>query len=601
MNIATGYRTARHTRWSQLLCRLRYALERRRPCRPRALARWRWDSDTPPCLRDDMPVLPVFHRPCPMGSVARLREGEFRHLNESRHLGREQPDWLLGPIAAGRLWAVTLHYHGWAYDLAETSAAGGADAEEDRDINAVLFQVVETSAAGGADAEEATFLFRHYLSDWLARCPLHAPGSRALAWNSYAIATRLTWWIRSHQALGARLRTWGGFEREFLASLWQQAAYLHDHLEWDLRANHLLRDAVGLAWAGRFFAEEQARQWLDTATQLAVEQAREQVLADGGHFERSPMYHLHVMEDIHSLALLVEDDNARAVLRNTWEHMAETLLWLRHPDGDVPLFNDGGLHAACTPDAMLQLGLGMNVALPRGGRLFPQTGMAVWHGEPWTVFFDVGAVGPDYQPGHAHADTLSLECSYRGQRLFVDPGTHSYDHDERRRYDRSTEAHNTVGIDGQDSSEVWHIFRVGRRAYPVNVEVGFSSQGMQATAAHNGYDHLPGRPRHTRRLEVNDQGCLVVTDRVGGGGCHQLRGGLLLAPGWKASAADSGWIVSCGTDKVRVSVRGSCTLNLSQEQRPYHPEYGVELQTTRLVWQVKDGLPVEVTVRAEGA
>ena len=41
--------------------------------------------------------------------------------------------------------------------------------------------------------------------------------------------------------------------------------------------------------------------------------------------------------------------------------------------------------------------------------------------------------------------------------------------DERRRYDRSTAAHNTVSIDGTDSSEVWQIFRVGRRAkaYPL--------------------------------------------------------------------------------------------------------------------------------------
>src|SRR5579883_3250915 len=77
-------------------------------------------------------------------------------------------------------------------------------------------------------------------------------------------------------ALGPRWRDWGEFEHDFLASLWQQASYLRDHLEWDLRANHLMRDAVGLAWAGRFFEETQAREWLQTATRLAVEQAEEQ-------------------------------------------------------------------------------------------------------------------------------------------------------------------------------------------------------------------------------------------------------------------------------------------------------------------------------------
>ena len=37
-------------------------------------------------------------------------------------------------------------------------------------------------------------------------------------------------------------------------SLWQQASWLAGHLEWDLRANHLMRDLAGLATAGRFFA-----------------------------------------------------------------------------------------------------------------------------------------------------------------------------------------------------------------------------------------------------------------------------------------------------------------------------------------------------------
>src|SRR5262249_27620124 len=158
----------------------------------------------------------------------------------------------------------------------------------------------------------------------------------------------------------------------------------------DLLANHLLRDAAGLAWAGRFFAEPEAARWLRTATRLAAEQAAEQVLPDGGHFERSPMYHLHVMEDFLTLALLVEDPLVREELRTAWRRMAEHLAWARHPDGEVPLFNDGGLRAACEPGRMLELGRSLGVDVDagprRGGHHFPDTGLAVWHGDPWTVF-----------------------------------------------------------------------------------------------------------------------------------------------------------------------------------------------------------------------
>jgi uncharacterized heparinase superfamily protein len=285
--------------------------------------------------------------------------------------------------------------------------------------------------------------------------------------------------------------------------------------------------------------------------------------------------------------------------------MAEFLAWVRHPDGDLALFNDGGLQGSGAVEQMLhlgsQLGVEVSAAARRGGRHFPHTGLVTWHGDPWTVFFDVGAVGPDYQPGHAHADTLAVECSYRGSRLFVDPGTYAYDRDERRRYDRSTAAHNTVGIDGQDSSEVWHIFRVGRRASPCDVRVDFAGGGLRAAASHTGYDHLPGRPRHTRRLDLGADGRLVVADGVEGRGRHRVQGGLLLGPEWAAAPAGGGWLLTNGPRAVRLTVRGPEGLKMYEERRPYHPEYGREVECTRLGWCVEGGLPVEVVTLAEGA
>ncbi len=92
------------------------------------------------------------------------------------------------------------------------------------------------------------------VSDWTGRCDLAVAGAAELAWNAYATATRIGWWIRSAVLLGPEW--WsnrGDFHRSFLPSLWRQAEYLARNIEWDLRGNHLVRDAVGLAFAGRFF------------------------------------------------------------------------------------------------------------------------------------------------------------------------------------------------------------------------------------------------------------------------------------------------------------------------------------------------------------
>lgn len=549
-------RTLWHLRPGQIAWRLRYAAQRklgRSPTPPTGEA---------PAARGGFPDVPVPHWPGSTGRalVDELNGGAITLLNE-----RKPFDWRLGPRDNDRLWTVTLHYHGWLYQLA---------------------------CMAGDDGEAERLLVDH-LSDWIERCDVIRPGSTQLAWNAYAIATRAAWWALTYHRLG---EAWWAehdeLRRRFLCSFYRQGWYLARKLEYDLRANHLLRDAVGLAWLGRFFEPtDETSRWLRTANALAAEQIKEQVLPDGAHFERSVMYHVHVMEDVMTVGLLLEGATAR-LAKQTWAKMAEHLAWMRHPDGGVALFNDAGVGGCASPNEMLALAGRLEVeadAEPRrGGRHFEDAGMTAWHGDDWSVFCDVGAIGPSYQPGHAHAGALSFECSHRGRRLVVDPGTFGYDHDDRRRYDRATASHNTVCIDGEDSSEVWHIFRVGRRAKVSTHDVTVSNDGFVVDAEHDGYARLPGKPIHRRRISCEAREALVVEDRVNGSASHDLSGGLLVAPPWRAQSQPGGWRLDNGESQVEVSVEGPTGIELHEEGRPYHPDYGVEQQATRLGWALHD-------------
>ena len=62
---------------------------------------------------------------------------------------------------------------------------------------------------------------------------------------------------------------------------------------------------------------------------------------------------------------------------------------------------------------------------------------------------DIGNVGPDYIPGHAHADTLSFEMSVFDMRFIVNSGTSVYGLGAERLRQRGTAAHSTVVIDGR--------------------------------------------------------------------------------------------------------------------------------------------------------
>lgn len=570
-DLARLVRTARHLRPSQILWRAFYQTERRlASSRLVALPR-------PLDLRIDFPDLPICHRTGPTDQeVVRLAAaGEFEHLNLRRTLGVDRPDWLLGKRDEDRLWAITLHYHAWAFALARQAAVGN---------------------------KTAPALLEHLLVDWLARCQLGQAGAHDLAWNSFAIATRLYWWsqiLRTHPGAAQVASLQGGL----IESAFRQANHLASHIEWDLRGNHLIRDVVGLAVAGRLFRGREAQRWLDAATRIAVEQVNEQILPDGWHFERSPMYHIEVMQDVLLLSLLIEEPAAVQHLKRAWSRMAAVLRWLRHPDGQIPLFNDSAFNGTCEPAEMLSrnnwLGVEVDTSQPTGSYWFKDSGFICWHDTPWSVFFDVGKVGPDYQPGHAHADTLSIECSYRGHRLFVDPGTYSYGQGTVRTYDRSTAAHNTVCIDGRDSSEVWGAFRVGRRAIPHRIQMNTDGSKLVAFAAHDGYLHLPGAPQHSRTLEIGSREIRII-DKVEGRYRHRLSGGFLVAPGWSVEEDGHDYLFKGKDQIVHLTFSGPSRLGRGIASMPYHPEFGKELLCPRISWSVETELPFSVETILSG-
>src|SRR6185503_15998390 len=93
---------------------------------------------------------------------------------------------------------------------------------------------------------------------------------------------------------------------------------------------------------------------------------------------------------------------------------------------------------------------------PSAGYLIQRSG---WGRLDSHLVFDCGGLGM-LTGGHAHADALSVTLFSGGRELLVDPGTCVYNcAPEWRDYFRSTRAHNTVTIDGQDQAERGGTFR----------------------------------------------------------------------------------------------------------------------------------------------
>ena len=128
----------------------------------------------------------------------------------------------------------------------------------------------------------------------------------------------------------------------------------------------------------------------------------------------------------------------------------------------------------------------------------------------------------------------------------------------------------------------------------MDVQVDIQSAQLSASAAHDGYRHLPGKPRHDRAIHVAENASLQVCDRISGAGEHHVQAGWLLAPFWSATPITNGWLLTCDQTSVRVTIDSNEPLKLSIVHADYHPEYGKEITTQRIQWDYQGSLPLEV-------
>ena len=398
-------------------------------------------------------------------------------------------------------------------------------------------------------------------------------------WEPYPLSLRLVNWMQWSLS-GGRV------PRGFDASLATQIRYLSQRIEWHLQGNHLFVNGKALLMAGLYFQGEEANEWLKLGWSIIERELDEEFLSDGAHFELSPMYHSIMLRDLIDLVdfsriypgvLEAAFPEAEARLQDQVNSAREWLAGMVHPDEEISLFNDAAFGIAPSPAEVDQYARA--AGLPEVIHSWPSlhhfegSGHVRWQRDDWTAFLDVGAIGPDYLPGHAHADTLSFELSLGQERLIVDTGTGVYGDSPERLRQRGSQAHNVVSVDGQNSSEVWSGFRVARRAKVEDLELSFT-EPQRVSACHNGYRRLSGNVTVARAWEYRD-GWLSVRDSASGTykravARFHFGEGVLIEP--KDETSYTVTTASGRSVELRVPVGVHRILNST-----YHPRFGVSI------------------------
>jgi len=421
------------------------------------------------------------------------------------------------------------------------------------------------------------------MQDWISQNPVGTGNG----WEPYTLSLRIVNWIKLLSKTSVQ-------DEQLLPlynSLFLQSRYLFKHLEYHLLGNHLFKNGVALLFAGTFFKGDEARSWLNKGKQIILEQTEEQVLADGGHFERSPMYHLLILEDIlDCLSLDQSADNfsvsEKDFMQNKGSAMLNFVADILHQDGEIPFFNDTALHIAPAPESIFNyannLGVKFSTNVDETGVIEkPDFGLFVLQNQHSKLIFDVGVIGPDYLPGHAHCDSLSYEFSLAGKRCIVNSGTYQYAGAERNSF-RATNAHNTLCIDGVEQHEIWSTFRVARRAPPFNVSVhNKKTDSIECSAAISSCKKGLRETIHKRVLNFQ-QNQFVIVDEIEGDGLHFAESFIHLHPEVKIiKSTDSE--LQCQLGEADFSIKAMDELKFDVEKAWFSAEFGLKVENTVVV------------------
>lgn len=422
-----------------------------------------------------------------------------------------------------------------------------------------------SALAFAADGEQNADNIVGALDSWLRANPY----LYGVHWtSSLELAERLVSWALLYPRIADQISRDEAFRRRWLDSIYHHLEHISRNLSlYSSANNHLMGELVGMfVGASCFNFWYECEGWRNRAQSLLEREIRLQVGDDGVNREQALSYHLFVMELL--LLAFIIGRKAKRPFSQGYEDrlrgMAGFLDTIATVSGDLPWYGDSddargfllaegesGLEVvmqlagllfsepewlrfrptptsaalALLPDLVANLDRVTAQTPAKTGKLFPDAGLACLRSEDGNVrlLMDFGPLGFTSIAAHGHADALSLWLAIGGEYFLVDAGTYAYhSHPEWRSYFRSTPAHNTVCVDGENQSEMAGRFLWRAKAQAQLLRFEENSRQVTIVAEHDGYLRLQDPVTHRRTVQFDcASGNLNIEDSFHCVGRHQ--------------------------------------------------------------------------------
>lgn len=485
--------------------------------------------------------------------------------------------------------------------------------------------------------EQYALAAQEILSDWMIKNPV----AYTVNWScTMEAALRLfSWTWLFHVFAGSPAWRDEAFRVRFLSCLYLHGDFTLRHIEKaDINGNHYTADLAGLVIAGDFFRDiGDAALWRDVGWSGLQQEIVTQVYGDGVDYEASVPYHRLVLELFLWPAMVrqANGEDIPAVYAERLRAMARFTVAYSREDGSSPFWGDAddaralpfggqklgdhrylvGMVAMALDDADLAaqfrgprselawvFGLDRAAAfpsvaaVPAGSAAFGDGGAYIMRQGKTHVFIDCGPIGLAGRGGHGHNDALSFEAWIDGEPVVIDRGSFVYTASFAKRNEyRSTSAHNTPCVDGQemnrfDPENLWSLQDDARAEC---TEWRSDASGDFFSGRHRGYHRLGVNVTRQIRL-MKDSETLEIEDTIEGQGNHGVAVPLHLAPGVLIEQDGAGVMLRSGRRLFRVA--GSDGWAFKMEPTMISPSYGVARPSHRLVWEWNGPLPARLRV-----
>ena len=431
-------------------------------------------------------------------------------------------------------------------------------------------------------------IHQSWLDDWMGDHPIASnTGYLRRYWMPHSVSLRILNWTRYVTLFEERLDE--EFRETINRFIHKNAQFLAKNVEYGVGGNHLIENAAGLLMAGTYFQEEA---WRQLGVQIFEQAAENQFFEDGGHIERSPMYHLIVCQRYLTAVDLLESSNEKSrLIQETATAGVRFAEYLQAPDNQIPLLNDSVFDEALPLKSILQYARSIPTLDQVRKQVDTQSFSSLtdsgyyWLGTDEDRMLVAGhKVAVPHLPAHAHIHPGQVCLWIGNQRVLTDTGVFEYSAGPHRRRARSIQSHNTVQVDEQEPVRIASSFWMWGTVDP---RISFNREMNHLEISYS--VNTIGCPpyRHQRNIKRNEN-TWTITDSIDAER-SPIQSRLHVHPDLNVKTEGDHFRILCPDGGQLLSIIPTGHDHATVVDAPYYPRYGQEIPRDALLMVSSEG------------